>query len=91
MNLLFFLPDEGACGWYRQRQPAACMARMPGVSVHYFLAEHYNRISDESTALLRQADAVVVQFAIYSTIPEPIRTAHLIAGALSNGESRGAP
>lgn len=38
-----------------------------------------------------QANAVVAQFAVYSTIPEPIRTAHLIAGALSNGESRGAP
>ena len=38
-----------------------------------------------------QADAVVDRFSVYSSIPEPIRTAHLIAGALSNGESRGAP
>lgn len=28
------------------------------------------------------------QFAAHSRIPEPIRTAHLIAGALANGQSR---
>ncbi len=38
-----------------------------------------------------QAAAVIRQFAIHSHLPEPIRTAHLIAGALSTGQSRGAP
>ena len=38
-----------------------------------------------------RAAAVIRQFAIHSHLPEPIRTAHLIAGALSTGHSRGAP
>jgi uncharacterized protein len=38
-----------------------------------------------------QATAVIRQFTIHSNLPEPIRTAHLIAGALSTGHSRGAP
>jgi endonuclease V-like protein UPF0215 family len=38
---------------------------------------------------LDQAAAVLGQFAIHSHIPEPLRTAHLIAGALIYGQSRG--
>ena len=38
---------------------------------------------------LDQAAAVLGQFAIHSNIPEPLRTAHLIAGALIYGQSRG--
>jgi endonuclease V-like protein UPF0215 family len=40
---------------------------------------------------VEQAAAVIRRFAIHSHIPEPIRTAHLIAGALSGGQSRGNP
>ena len=40
---------------------------------------------------LEQAQAVVERFAAHSHIPEPLRTAHLIAGAVANGESRGRP
>ncbi|MFQ5605463.1 MAG: DUF99 family protein [bacterium] len=40
---------------------------------------------------LPQAAEVVEHFAIHSQIPEPIRTAHLIAGAIADGESRGHP
>jgi uncharacterized protein len=36
-----------------------------------------------------QAAAVLNQFAVYGNIPEPLRTAHLIAGALVCGQSRG--
>ncbi len=36
-----------------------------------------------------QATFVLRQFTIEGNIPEPLRTAHLIAGALINGESRG--
>lgn len=36
-----------------------------------------------------QAKHVVEHFAIHSHIPEPIRTAHLFAGALVDGQSRG--
>jgi endonuclease V-like protein UPF0215 family len=38
-----------------------------------------------------QALSVVTRFAVHSHIPEPIRTAHLIAGALCSGQSRGNP
>ena len=35
------------------------------------------------------AEDVVTRFATHSTIPEPLRIAHIIAGGLSMGESRG--
>jgi endonuclease V-like protein UPF0215 family len=38
-----------------------------------------------------QAAAVINRFAIHSRIPEPIRAAHLIAGAIIDGQSRGNP
>jgi endonuclease V-like protein UPF0215 family len=40
---------------------------------------------------LNEAESVIEHFAIHSHIPEPIRVAHLIAGALIEGESRGNP
>ncbi len=40
---------------------------------------------------IEQARDVVERFAVHSHIPEPIRAAHLIAGAIENGESRGCP
>ncbi|HOU15936.1 MAG TPA: DUF99 family protein [Anaerolineae bacterium] len=36
-----------------------------------------------------QADAALSRFTVEGNIPEPLRTAHLIAGALINGASRG--
>ncbi|MCP4692493.1 MAG: DUF99 family protein [Desulfobacterales bacterium] len=38
---------------------------------------------------IEQARAAVERFAVHGNIPEPIRAAHLIAGAIENGESRG--
>jgi len=40
---------------------------------------------------MAQAAAVVERFCIHGNIPEPLRTAHLIASALSHGQSRGRP
>lgn len=40
---------------------------------------------------LDQASQVIEKFAIHSHIPEPLRAAHLIAGALALGQSRGRP
>jgi len=40
---------------------------------------------------LDEAESVIERFAIHSHIPEPIRVAHLIAGALVGGVSRGNP
>ena len=36
-----------------------------------------------------EARAVIRRFALHGHIPEPLRVAHLIAGALAEGESRG--
>ena len=38
-----------------------------------------------------QARSTIDRFALYSHIPEPLRTAHLIAGALVHGQSHGRP
>lgn len=38
---------------------------------------------------VEEAVAVVERFAIHSHLPEPLRTAHLIAGAVVEGQSRG--
>ena len=40
---------------------------------------------------LAEGRAVVERFAVHSHIPEPLRTAHLIAGAIGSGQSRGRP
>jgi len=38
-----------------------------------------------------QAVSVIKLFSVHSQIPEPVRAAHLIAGAIGTGQSRGAP
>ena len=38
-----------------------------------------------------QAAELIHRFSVHSLIPEPIRIAHLIAGAIGHGESRGNP
>ena len=38
-----------------------------------------------------QASAVIARFAVHGHVPEPLRTAHIIAGALATGQSRGSP
>jgi endonuclease V-like protein UPF0215 family len=38
---------------------------------------------------LSEAEAVITRYAIHGTIPEPLRTAHLIAGGMATGQSRG--
>jgi len=40
---------------------------------------------------LDEAGQVVRKFAVHSHIPEPLRTAHLIAGGIALGQSRGRP
>lgn len=38
---------------------------------------------------LVDAEAVIRRFSVYGSIPEPLRVAHLIAGGVATGESRG--
>jgi endonuclease V-like protein UPF0215 family len=37
----------------------------------------------------RETEDVLDRFSIHSNVPEPLRTAHIIAGGMVNGESRG--
>lgn len=38
---------------------------------------------------LPEADAVIGRLAIHSSVPEPLRVAHAVAGGIARGESRG--
>ncbi len=38
-----------------------------------------------------EAAQVIAELAVHGNIPEPLRTAHLIAGAIGTGQSRGRP
>ncbi|MBI2536405.1 MAG: DUF99 family protein, partial [Gemmatimonadetes bacterium] len=38
---------------------------------------------------LEDAERVIRRLAVNGSVPEPLRTAHLIAGAIATGESRG--
>jgi hypothetical protein len=40
---------------------------------------------------LTEAEKVIRQYAVHSRIPEPLRVAHLIAGGIATGQSRGRP
>lgn len=40
---------------------------------------------------LEQAEQAIRRFALHSNIPEPLRTAHLIAGGIATGQSRPRP
>jgi len=52
--------------------------------------EPMGRVFVQRVGLSReQASAVMTRFCIYGHIPEPLRTAHMIAGALVYGHSRG--
>jgi len=56
------------------------------------MMEPINRIFAQRVGISREETAdVISRFSLNSRIPEPIRVAHLIAGALVTGQSRGAP
>ncbi|WP_027883000.1 DUF99 family protein [Meiothermus rufus] len=40
---------------------------------------------------LEEAETAIRRFALHSLIPEPLRTAHLIAGGIATGQSRARP
>ena len=54
--------------------------------------EPVNGIYMQRIGLTRdEAGAVIRRFSVNSRIPEPVRVAHLMAGAVATGHSRGAP
>ncbi|OFV86920.1 MAG: hypothetical protein A3J75_02615 [Acidobacteria bacterium RBG_16_68_9] len=75
---------------------AALRARVPGGTEKWALIrsagpmESVGGVFVQRAGLsLEQAEAVVSRLAVHGRIPEPLRVAHLIAGALADGESRG--
>lgn len=79
----------------RQAIRTALLNRVPGGRRKWRLIEclgpmeplaqvHVQRVG----LTLAQAEALLGRFCLYSRIPEPLRTAHLIAGGLAGGKSR---
>lgn len=76
----------------------ALMTRLPGGNEKWALIEKLGPMEPVGTVFMQrvglsadEAASVIRHFSIHSQIPEPLRIAHLIAGALIDGESRGDP
>jgi len=74
----------------------ALLSRVPGGSRKWELIERVGPMVPECGVWVQrigitaaQSRSVIERFAIHSRIPEPLRVAHLIAGALVAGQSRG--
>ena len=74
----------------------ALLARVPGGRRKWSLIERLDPMEPVADVwiqrvglTLRDAERVVRRLAVHGNIPEPLRAAHLIAGALGTGESRG--
>lgn len=74
----------------------ALLARVPGGARKWSLIEQLDPMEAVAGIWVqrvgmtrREAERVIRRLAVNGHIPEPLRTAHLIAGALGSGESRG--
>lgn len=85
-----------------RRQPrlarirAALLSRVPGGARKWALIERLGPMEpvagvwvQRAGLALAEAELVVLRLAVHSALPEPLRTAHLIAGGLATGQSRG--
>jgi len=77
---------------------AALHSRVPGGSEKWALIERAGPMEpvggvfvQRAGLSLEQAESVVNRLAVHGRIPEPLRVAHLIAGALARGQSHGRP
>ncbi len=76
----------------------ARLARVPGGARKWRLIERLGPVEPVAGVFvqrvgltLEEAGGVIRRLAVHSRIPEPLRTAHLIAGGIAVGESRGRP
>ena len=76
----------------------ALLTQIPGGEQKWTLIERLGPLEEAGHVYvqrvglsLEEARAVVERFAVHSHLPEPLRTAHLIAGAIVNGQSHGRP
>lgn len=75
---------------------AALLARVPGGARKWALIERLGPMERTGGVFVQRAGlesaeaaALIRRLAVNGNIPEPLRAAHLIAGALGRGESRG--
>jgi endonuclease V-like protein UPF0215 family len=74
----------------------ALLTRIPNGSQKWHIIEQLGEMERVDSVFvqrvgidLAQGTAVIRKLSIHGNIPEPLRTAHLIAGALVDGQSRG--
>jgi endonuclease V-like protein UPF0215 family len=74
----------------------ALLGRVPGGRRKWRLVERLGPMEPAAGVFVQRAglsladaDRVVRRLAVSGRIPEPLRTAHLVAGALATGQSRG--
>ncbi len=85
------LPDLGAI-------KAALQAHIPDGAAKWRIIERLGAMEPAGPVFIQRvgidrdsALETVARFAVHGHIPEPLRSAHLIAGALVDGQSRGNP
>lgn len=81
-----------------ERVRAALLARVPGGARKWRLIERLGPPEPAAGLFVQrvglapeEAARVIARLGVHSRIPEPLRTAHLIAGAIATGQSRGRP
>jgi len=79
-----------------ERVRAALLARVPAGERKWRLIARLGPVEPIAGVYVQRvgiaaedAERVLRRLAIHSTVPEPLRTAHLVAGAIVTGESRG--
>ncbi|NIN72480.1 MAG: DUF99 family protein [Gemmatimonadetes bacterium] len=76
----------------------ALLTRVPGGARKWSLIERLGAMESVAGVYVQrlglsqgEAEEVIGRLAVHSNIPEPLRTAHLIAGGIATGQSRGRP
>jgi endonuclease V-like protein UPF0215 family len=76
----------------------ALLTRVPGGARKWALIERLGPMESMAGVYVQrvgltpeQAEDVIRRLAVHSNIPEPLRAAHLIAGGIATGQSRGRP
>ncbi len=81
-----------------EKMREALLTRVPGGARKWALIEKLGKMDPVAGVYvqcvglsLQEAEAVIRRLAVAGNIPEPLRTAHLIAGGIATGQSRGRP
>jgi hypothetical protein len=76
----------------------ALLTRVPGGARKWALIEELGPMEPVAGVFVqriglgpREAERVIGRLAVNANVPEPLRTAHLIAGGMATGQSRGRP